>query len=243
MRALIYGGCCVQNEFQREQVILWARLARHLNPDTEILLLDAASAFDPGQFLPKELRIGLFRFSENVGHLSKGGGDGAGRTLVTGIETADASNCDYAVHWGTDMLIAKPLKDVLYPMQRSFVAVAALPLNQYQFPEWEFSVWSVQWARATNFVEKYGWNKIRGPYPTVPRPSLLKSYLPEWRLKALAGPDLFLLPLWGIRNDQNQVNVFNLHEHCPYEPPAWLHMFSDLRLAHRFLELNEISLP
>jgi hypothetical protein len=57
------------------------------------------------------------------------------------------------------------------------------------------------------------------------------------------GDDLFLLPYPGIRNDNNQANLANLHDLNPYMPPVWLHMASDMRIFHRFLELNSIALP
>jgi len=243
MNTLIYGGCFADNEFKLEMVTLWARLVRHLNPATDIVLFDSASPFDPQIFIPKKLNINVHRFPENIGHLSHGGGDGAGRTLCAGLEYGIEHGYDYAVHLGTDMFFAKSVAEIIDRMEGSLVSCACLANPIYQFPEWELSAFFVSWVAETDFITKYDWQSVRGPYPQLPRPSLLKKYIPEWRLKAAAGDALWLLPYWGIRNDKNQVNFINLHEQCPYEPPTWLHMGTDIRLFLRFLELNEIVLP
>ena len=243
MKTLIYGGCFADTEFKVEMVTLWARLVRHLNPDTDIALFDSASPFDPQIFVPKKLNISVHRFEENVGHLSHGGGDGAGRTLCEGLQYAIDHDYDYAVHLGTDMFFAKSAEeDVAKRMSLDALACVCLPNSLYQFPEWELSGFECQWAMESGFIDKYDWKSVRGPFPQVPRPSLLKKYVPEWRLQEAAGDALWLLPYWGIRNDKNQVNFMNLHDMCPYEPPTWLHMGQDIRLFHRFLELNGIDL-
>lgn len=242
MKYLIYGGCCVADEFTREVVSLWAKLVRHLNPDAKIVLFDSNSPFDPNYIIGRT-DIEIIRFPENVGHLSQGGGDGAGRTLIAGIEYAGEHGYTYACHLGTDMFFARPVSHITYRMWRDCVDVCALPLSQYQFCEWELSCFNIEWTRRTDFVNRYGWSGVKGPYPHVERPSLLKRYLPEWRLQALAGDNLWLLPYWGIRNDKGEVNAFNMHELSPYEPPTWLHMARDIMTYRRFLELNGIDLP
>jgi hypothetical protein len=242
MRTLIYGGACIQTEFQQEQTLLWAKVVRKLNPDEDVVLFDSASVFRPQIFIPSDLGIKHVRWEDNPGHLSQGGGDGAGRTFCAGIKMAAGAGHKWAVHWGTDFLMAKPVVEITHDMEEARVRIAALPCI-YQFPEFEFAAIDALWAEGFGFTEKYDWPSIKGPYPKVERPSQLRKFLPEYRLRDIAGGNLFLLPLSGIRNDQNQVNVANLHEHFPYMPPQWLHMWSDVHLAHRFLELNGITLP
>jgi hypothetical protein len=223
--------------------LLWAKVVRKLNPDEDVVLFDSASVFRPQNFIPSDLGIKHVRWEDNPGHLSTGGGDGAGRTFCAGIKMAAGTGHKFAVHWGTDALMAVPVCKIVEAMANAAVKIACLPLSDYQFNEWEFAATDALWAARIGFVEKYDWQSVKGPYPKVERPSQLRKLLPEFRLQDLAGSDLFLLPLCGIRNDRNQFNWANLHEMCPYKPPDFLHMYQDMRLAHRFLELNGITLP
>ena len=240
MKTMIFGGTYCDSEFKRELVTLWARVARHLNPNVHIALFDSASPFDPIMFLPKGLDIAVFRYADNIGHIGHGGGDGAGRTLHDGVKYASINKYDYAVYWETDCLFACPIGEVLDKFYLTFAKVACLPLHNYQFFEWAFAVFEIPWA--VEMMERYDWQSKRGPYPQVVRPSLLKKWIPEWRLQEAAGDELWILPYTGIRNDDNRVNFMNLHEMCPYEPPTWIHMLADIRLAHRFLQLNNINI-
>ena len=243
MKTLIYGGCFADTEFKVEMVTLWARLTRYLNGHMDIILFDSASPFDPQIFLPKNLHIDVYRFEENVGHLSHGGGDGAGRTLMWGIKHAIEHDYDYAVHIGTDMFFAKPVAKITERMSRDSVKCCCLPNSLYQFLEWELSAYNLVWVRGRDFISKYNWQSVHGPYPQVPRPSLLKKIIPEWRLQAAAGDALWVLPYSGAHNADNRVTHLNMDGAFPYHPPVWLHMAKDIRTFLRFIEVNGITLP
>jgi len=242
VKTLVFGGCYVDTEHKREVVTLWARLARNRAPNMSIALFDSASPFDPLQFIPRSLDIDIYSFPENAGHLSHGGGDGAGRALCAGLEHAIEWEFDYAVHWGTDLVFAKPIDEVIGRVSKAEVEVACLGLSQYQFYVWEFAVFAVPWLKRTNFIQKYDWRSVRGPYPHFPRPSLYKKMIPEWRLQEIAGDDLWMLPYSGHRNIGDTVTFANMEEAFPYYPPVWLHMANDMRTYRRFLELNGVAL-
>lgn len=243
MNYFIYGGTYCDTELAKETVLLWARLTRHLNPHTMIVLFDTASPVNLRELIPRELDIIIRRWDDNPGHLARGGGDGAGRTHMAGIELAQINGFDYAVHWETDLIFCKPIAEVVRRVHKAGVKVTALPLNQFQFPEWGFGTFNVQWTKEVKFIERYAWDSIKPPLPVAATAADLKKILPEWRLKKIAGRDLFLLPYWGIRSDRQLFNFMNIHEFCPYEPPTWLHMTSDIRMFLRVLDLNQIELP
>lgn len=228
MKTLIYSGVFCQDEANREMVRLWGRLTRHLNPDVEIIVFDSLSPFDPLLFLPGD--IGISKFKTNPGHLSRGGGDGAGRTFCEGIKYANVMGFDYCVHLESDMLLARPVTPIINAMHKAGVKAACCYLPQYQFFEFGIAAFNVRHMIDTGFCDRYDWENAP------------KHPIPEVRIEQLIGDDLFVLPLRGHRNDQNQLNPYNLAGVSPYFPPDFLTR-ANADLAAKFLELNRIVLP
>lgn len=227
MKTVIYSGVFCQDEENREIVRLWGRLTRHLNPDVDIVAFDSCSPFDPAYFLPS---IPIVRFRDNPGHLSRGGGDGAGRTFCQGMKYAAEMGYDFCVHLESDMLLARPVTPIISAMAKAGVKAACCYLPQYQFFEWGVAAFNVQHLADTDFCGRYDWANA----PMQP--------IPEVRIEQLIGDDLFVLPLRGHRNDQNQLNPYNLANVSPYFSPDFLTR-ANMDLAMRFLELNNIVLP
>lgn len=224
-RILIFGGTFCDTEENREMVILWSKIARGLNADCDVLVIDSVSPFDPRVFLPGVEVVG---FEKNVGHLCRGGQDGAGRTFCEGMLIAAEREYDFVVHWETDLLFARPIRPIVEKMARTGVKVAALGQKYYQFLEWGISFFDLRHMIATRFVERYCWE-------TAP-----KWPIPEVRIEQLTGEDLFVLPFRGMRNDMNEANVENLAGMFPYWPPDYITR-ATLPLCHEFLRLNGIT--
>ena len=233
---LIFTGVNIDSEFKREEFQLWEALTRKLDPKAGVVVFDTAS--------PLEFKTGyeVVRFDDNPGHLSHGGGDGWGRTFTAGIQFAIDEGYDYVCYRERDCFVARPVREVTERMRRTNVKAAHFFLPHYQFPENAFAVYNVDFMWDIKFVEKYDWRN-RKPIPMGDTPAVLWRHTPECIIQDILGDDLWLLPWWGSRNDRFAVNYANLHEYCPYEPPTWLHMAQDMRLYHRFLELNGITLP
>jgi len=228
MKILIYSGVFCQNEENRETVKLWGRLTAHLNPDIDIMVFDSCSPFNPDYFLPN--RIHIHHFTDNPGHLSQGGRDGAGRTFCAGIEYAHEQGYDYAIHLESDMLLARPLRALIEKMAAAGVKAAACFIPQYQFFEYGICAMHIPTMVEKKFFDRYDWENS----PKWP--------IPERRLGELLGDDLFIIPWFGARNDQHQIHPHTLAQAFPYSPADFLTHCS-LELAMAFLEMNQITLP
>jgi len=227
-KTLIYSGVFCQTEESVETVKLWYQLTKHLNPDCDIIIMDSCSPFDPRNFLPADAKI--YRFDTNPGHLSQGGRDGAGRTFCEGLVEAAKAGYDYAVHLESDMFLARPIAPLIDKMDRCGVGAAACFLPQYQFFEFGIFACNVRRMVATDFVKRYDWENA----PKWP--------IPERRLIDLLQDDLFLIPWFGTRNDQGQINPYTFHLSFPYQTPDFI-THCTLDVAHKFIQLNEIELP
>ena len=226
MRILIYSGTHVQTEENRDIVRLWGRLTTALNPDIDIVVFDSCSPFDPARFLPPSIEI--VRFKTNPGHLSQGGGDGAGRTFCEGIHYAHTHGYDYCVHLESDMLLAKPIAPLIEKMSRDGVMAAACYLPQYQFFEFGICAFDVHRMIANDFIGRYDWQ------------SAPKWPIPERRIGDLLENELWIIPWHGTRNDQHQINPHTFSLAFPYSAPTWITHVS-MPVALKFLELNGIE--
>lgn len=226
-KILIAGTSFVDNEHTRELVKLWYRAMKHQNPDEDFILIDAPSPFDPEQFLPKGLNI--FRFEENVGAITRGGKDGAGRGFSKAIELAAAGHYDYVAVYETDFIFCPPIRQVINRMHKAGVKVASPSLaTPYRFAEWGILFIDVKYAVESRIVERYDWQNS----PTWP--------LVEMRLERLFGDDLFFFNFPGFRNESNDINAANIANHFPYGTCQWLTHCADLNVYVRMLELNGI---
>lgn len=255
-RILIVGSTYVYDAAMVELTKLWARVTTHLNPGIDIVLIDPASPFDPSEFLgwdklntddgsvkvevppgcinPMNPRVGasreIYRFSDNIGHLSRGGEDGAGRCFCKAFELAAAGGYDYLAFCEADILFFRPFAPIIQRMANSGTKVAALPMSQYNFPEFGVSFYDMKFAKEFDLPGKYDWKKSQ-PWP-----------IPEIRLMNLLQDYLMLLPLYGMRNDQNLLTVENLANCYPYAPIAWLTHCQSFDLYLRAIVLNNIQL-
>lgn len=228
MRILVYGGCTVNNEVKRDLTALWSKLMTTLNSDCDVMLFDTASTVRPETFIDPGIMIR--RWDDNPGHLAHGGGDGAGRTYCAGLEAAQVGKYDYVAICECDMFFTRPVSEVVSRMHKSGVNVACLIMPFYQFMEWGFSVYSVEWLRRTKFVERYDWKHAK-PLP-----------IPEQKLEDLCGTDLFILPYHGVRNSQHWLRPDTFNALFPYRPPDWLHENAarDAKLSRMFLAMHGI---
>ena len=225
-KILIFGGTFCDTEENRDMVLLWSKIVRGLNADCDVMVIDSVSPFDPRVFLGGTVEV--VGFETNVGHLCRGGQDGAGRTLCEGMLIAAERGYDFAVHWETDLLFARPIRPIIEKMARTGVKISALSQKYYQFLEWGISFFDVRHMIATRFVERYCWQ-------TAP-----KCPIPEVRIEQLTQDDLFVLPFRGMRNDMNEANVENLASLYPYGPPDYITR-ATLPLCHEFLRINGIT--
>lgn len=227
-RTLIFGSSYIENEAKLEFVRLWGRLVDFLNPGIDIVVIDSASPLDPAAVLPS--RFNVHRFPDNIGPISRGYRDGAGRALCKGMELAIEGKFDFCVHLEADFVFVHCVMNTVNRMARAGVKVAACYQPNYQFLEWGLSFFSVPYLKETKFIERYDWPNA----PFFP--------IPEWRLEHLTADDLFVLPYRGMRNDHGQLNVSNIGSFCPYVPFDFLHHV-DILLAQRLIDSNRIVLP
>jgi hypothetical protein len=233
MKPLLFGTCYVADEVMRDLVITWSRLNRKLNPGLDIMLIDSASPFDPRHFLPtkapQHANVIVKRFDDNIGHLSRGGGDGWGRAFSRGIELAIYLGYSHIAYIDADMLFARPVMPILQKMERVGVKIAC-PFDQhYGFVENGITFADVEYLRQIDFIKKYDWK--HSPKPTT------HEALPERRFAKIVEDELFTLPLVGMRNDFDLLTLENIVIARDYITHC-----ADPRLYDRFLELNGIRL-
>lgn len=232
MKVLTVGTVWCDQEFTRELIKLWWQAFRAINPvrnDHQVMLLDSASPFDPAQFLDSPPNIE--RFAENVGAITRGGGDGAGRGFCRSIELAAKLGCDYVVVFETDFIFARPIMPIIERMAKAGVKVATPGFaDPYDFVEWGIVFLDVKYAVENKIIERYNWQKS----PVRP--------IVEMRLENLFGDDLWLLPMRGRRNEDNAVNYGNIANMFPYKTADWLTHVADPNVYHRMLELAGVHL-
>jgi Glycosyl transferase family 2 len=244
MRTLILGTSYVGKGAQgygSRMVILWAKLAMKLNPECDILIVDSASPENPCEFLKPLIdgeggeRLGIYRFDDNIGHLNTTGRDGWGRALSKGINIAIKEGYDYICYMDVDIIFVRPVAEIIEKMARSGVKVACPMDRLYCFLENGLMFMSVPYLRDTKFVERYDWASRIGPL-TDPQT------IPEAVFEELMGPDIFTLPLRGMRDDMGQLTVNNLAGAFPYGGADYLTHVKDFAVYERMLELKGIVL-
>lgn len=202
------------------------RVIKHLNPDTDIIIIDCGSPFDP-----REVFNGaeVFQFEENVGAITRGGKDGAGRSCCKAIEIATERGYDYVAIHETDFILARSLVPLFEKMVRAGVKVASLGLaSPYLFAEWGVLFIDVRYAKEIDYINRYSW-ETTPPWPLV-----------EMRLEQIFKDDLFFFNVRGMRNEHNTLNVANLANHFPYGPCQWMTHAADMNLYSRMLDLNGV---
>lgn len=234
MRPLLFGTCYVADEAMRDLVITWSRLNRKLNPGLDILLVDSASPFDPRYFLPTKAplhaNVIVRRFDDNIGHLSRGGRDGWGRAFCFGIEFAIQWGYSHIAYIDADMLFARPVMPVLQKMERVGVKIGCPFDSIYGFVENGIVFASVDYLASIDFIGRYDW-------PKSPKPDSFDK-LPERRFEKIVENDLFTLPLWGMRDDQQRLS----HDTDTLAHLSYLTHCHDPRVYDRFLAAHGITL-
>ena len=227
-RILIGGSAYIDSPEKRELALMWLKTVRAQNPGPvfEIVVVDSCSPIPCASFMDCK----VIRFDDNVGAISRGERDGAGRALTKIWELAIAGGYEYIVHWECDFLFAPSVREVQRKMQRAAV-VCAVPgfAAPYQFCEWGISFFWTRWVEEFDLIAKYDWQNAP-VYPIV-----------EIRLENIIGDDLFILPFRGRRNEDGLLNPGNLANHFPYHRPDWLH-HADLPTMRQFLHLNNVRL-
>lgn len=243
-RILVAGSAYIHSEGLRELCKLWTRVVQHLDPNVDVVIIDSVSPFEPAVFLDwpifhegdnyyhdlPESKRWIYRFGENLGHLSRGGEDGAGRTFCKSIQLGIDLGYDYVAVIETDLIFLRSITDICKRMRRSGTQMAAAPNAQYQFPEFGACFIDCKWAKEFDLIGKYNWKKSQ-PWP-----------IPEIRLMNIVQEYLMLLPVYGIRVDQTGITAISLQNYFPYYPPAWITHAEDFQIYLKAIMLNNITL-
>lgn len=242
MRVLIVGSNYTPTEHARILCDLWVRTNLALNPDCDICILDSASPIAPRRFLPwpggtihddgsTERPTGHSRFimsyPDNIGHLSRGGRNGAGRAVCGAMHLGMADEYDYVVHTETDFLFARPIMPIVHRLSKHRIDMACPFDAAYQFIETGLMFFDCGWLEESDIASKYDW------------PNPRSGVLPEVWLEHLAKDVLFTLPLRGCRDDRKLLTIQNLQQSFPFGIDYLTHCH-DLRLFHRFLDINKV---
>jgi hypothetical protein len=220
-QTLIVGTSWVHGAAALEIFGIWRSLVGRLNPDADILVVDAGSPVavigDP--------RMDVIRLDTNVGHLSRGGRDGWGRAFSVGVQNAIDEKYDWLACLDCDLLLARPVAEIIDKMARSGVKCAAPMAIPYQFTETACSLWNVQYLKDIDLIGKYDWE-----HPPA------NGLLPEQRIDQICAGEMFALPLRGFRNDM-RITAEQLPRMFP-QGIDWIH-HAELPVLRKFLEMND----
>ena len=250
-RILIYGTCCLSDATLRELIKLWERCIDSQNPDCDVVMIDAPGPYGVEKVLrpPKwswETESGhiyradpidyglmhrwVYSFTENAGHLNRGGKDGAGRAFMQGMMIAMQRGYDYCVHVEGDLIMTRPIRPWVERMHKHGIKCAAPFDSYYQFGEWGLSFFNVDWLRETNFMERYDWPRQTG----LP--------IPEIKIEQLCGDEFFTLPIRGLRNDFHQVTRAHMTSAFPYGIDYITHCYKDFGIYAELMKRNGVPL-
>lgn len=220
-KTLILGTSYVHGAAAMEIFRMWVDLTRKLNPRVPLVVIDSDS--------PELLLFGgidYVRFDTNIGHLSRGGRDGWGRAFSRGVKHAIDEEYDWLAALDCDLLLARPVAEIIDKMARNGVKAAAPMAFPYQFTETACSFWSVDYLREIDLIGRYDWEN-----PPA------NGLLPEQRIDQICAGEMFALPLRGFRNDMGVTA-----EQLPRLFPGgidWIH-HAELPVMRKFLEMNDV---
>lgn len=218
MKVLIFGTSYVDSQERKWLAEQWLRVTKSLNPGVDVLAVDTPGSVD---WLPQEQWS--CQFVDNIGHLAKNSRDGWGRAFVKGIEVADMVGADYAVHIECDLLLAKPVMPVIDLMANHGIMALSTSAYPHRFMETGILFLDMSYVKESRLIERYDWEN---PVPG----------LPERRVEALLGDDLFLMPWWGFRDDYNVLEPDALKEHFPAGMDWITH--ASVPCYKRFMDMN-----
>lgn len=226
MRGLIFGTSYVDTPEKAELISLWCSYHASLN-DCDMLIVDSASPMMPT--LPVSPRFVLKQFSDNIGHLARGGRDGWGRAFCYGLYYAITAGYDFVAHIECDLLFRLPVMPLFNDMARYRISAMA-PLspalkfrpqdNQAEWIETGLMLFNTEYLRQSGFVELYDWTRSPG------QPS------PEVVVCRLLGNDLNIAPWKGRRNDTGEITPENMDG---FELD-WITHCKDQKIYQRFVE-------
>lgn len=203
----------------------WLNINRTLNPDAHLLVVDSDSPVKPAVAdFPREDHEQLIQLGDNIGHLSRTGRDGWGRAFCQGLTAA--YGYDWVIHVETDLLFARPVQQMLDRMEGvslfehgrdTGVAVCCPWALPYPFIETALMFFDGRWLRTQALPQRYDWETGRG--------------LPEMRVEALIGDDLWIAPLRGLRMD--------IREQPLPQPLDWV-THATVAQYRQFLRMNGI---
>lgn len=170
-------------------------------------------------------------FSDNIGHLSLGGGDGWGRSFCKGLEIAIVSGYDYVVYLEPDLIFAPKVMPIVEKMRRCGVKAAAPMDTVYHFIANEIMFLDVAYLKESRFVERYDWANP---------PPLHYLTTPEKRCEDLLKDELWILPIRGLRNDHHMLTRENIGRRDKVFPLGldYLTHCRDFALYEMFMQIN-----
>jgi hypothetical protein len=189
---LIFGTSYIGDEDRLWLVQQWCEMTTRLNPGCDVIAVHTPSEID----FPKHPKVGLYEFSDNIGHLDDPtlqGRDGWGRAFTIGLSIAAMSfRYRHVVHIECDVLFRHPVDSMLRIQPTKAAAPIAVP---HQIPESALMFFrDVDAGWLQNLIAAYDWPSMQ-PSRRVPMPEL-----PEQRLQRILGDELYVVAgLWGAR--------------------------------------------
>lgn len=205
-RVLIFGTCYAPTDDKVCELRRWIELNARLNPNNIDLLLIDSNSLESDHDRRLNPLVGIFRFPDNIGHLSRGGRDGWGRAFCFGLQYAIDHGYDYVVHIEGDSLFRLPVLPIVEEMEVSATDVASIEVSswpassRHQTVETGLMFFSVEWLKSSRLIERYDWAK-RTKYPE-----------PEKAIRTICGADLQLMPWRGMRDDFHELTVDNVDD-------------------------------
>lgn len=192
----------MDTENKRKLLEQWISLTSQ-NRECDILVVDSASPIIISRLQNSRLKIKYF--SDNIGHLSRGGRDGWGRAFCYGIEAAIDGGYDYVVHIEGDSLFRLPVEPIIKEMEGEVlsISVKGTKRREHDWVETGLMFFDVDYLIDTNFIERYNWRD--GSYKKYPN-------TPEAIIRQLVGSSLRIAPWNGMRDDCNVLTIDNLKE-------------------------------
>ena len=174
MKILIFGTVYAGDEKAEWLAQKWADVHRKVNADYDVdyVLIDSASP----RPLPSTVRI--VQLGDNIGHFSKNGRDGWGRSFCVGLNMT--KGYDYVVHLEGDLLFAWPvLTAMIQPMQRAGKMVAAPTSDQYGWIETAMMAFDARWLEDFDLAGRYNW-PMTGILPGLPEQRIQNLVKDVW---------------------------------------------------------------
>lgn len=212
-KVLVFGTVWEDCQERAHLTDLWLSFHPQKSPECDFMLVDSASPWHPAieERHPAMVsyeegmrgRRMFYDFPDNIGHLSRKGRDGWGRSFCKGLEAAIASDYDYVVHIEGDSLFRLPIMPIIDKMEREKIKVASTVVKGMRFDhenwvETGLIFFDVDYLKRSQFIKRYDWTNRRVA-PT-----------PEAIIFRMIQQDLTLMPWKAWRGDKYQINHDNI---------------------------------